>query len=217
MSSESNYAYSLKYNTHFIVKNVCTDRNKTINIFRYPINFGDTRDLLQIPGVTEEDIRASLLKGTLRHKFLCGDIELISSNIDLLQFSDKQRAFLSSFGFTEGIDIGVDELGADTVQFIENQGSGKLLYRWVQEVQLIGVKDGTNRTFKTPDKFIYGIFITGDQFHINIKVDGKNYYEGVDYNLSESGGPGTGYDTVYFKPFAPKPRNLLFATYAVAV
>src|ERR1700681_4814133 len=100
MSSESNFAYSLKYNTHFIVKNTCTDHNKTISVFNYPINFGDTRDLLQIPGVQEADIRASLLKGVLRHKLLNGDIRLVSSNIDLLQFSDKQRAFLYQFGFS---------------------------------------------------------------------------------------------------------------------
>ena len=242
MSSESNFAYSLKYNTHFIVKNITgytdaeilaeedlviplMDRSprKMVRIFNYPINPGDTRDLLQIPGVQEEDIRSSLLKGVLRHKFLCGDIALVSSNIDLLQFSDKQRAFLFNFGFTEGLVIGLDELGDssygpdnDTIGFIETQGGGKLLYKWVQEVQLIGVKNSSNRTFHTPDKFIYGIFITGDQFHINIKVDGKNLYEGIDYTLSESGGTGTGYDTIYFKTYAPKPRNLLFATYAVA-
>ena len=128
MSSESNYAYSLKYNTHFIVRNITGTSSsslhlegdnskippsyrsnsffispkKTISIFNYPINAGQTRDLLQIPGVQEEDIRSSLLKGVLRHKFLCGDIELVSSNIDLLQFSDKQRAFLYKFGFYEG-------------------------------------------------------------------------------------------------------------------
>src|SRR5271165_3139934 len=111
MSSESNFAYSLKYNTHFIVKNITgtadsmlhlerdnpaipppyrtapfrVSPEKTIMIFNYPINAGGTRDLLKIPGVQEEDIRSSLLKGELRHKFLCGDIELVSSNIDLLQ------------------------------------------------------------------------------------------------------------------------------------
>lgn len=103
MSSESDFAYSLKYNTHFIVQNTCSDRNKTIKIFNYPINYGDTRDLLQIPGIEESDIRASLLKGVLRHKLLNGDIALVSSNIDLLQFSTKQRVFLQSFGFNEGV------------------------------------------------------------------------------------------------------------------
>jgi hypothetical protein len=124
MSSESNFAYSLKYNTHFIVRNTCTDRRKTISIFNYPINFGDTRDLLQIPGVQEEDIRSSLLKGVLRHKLLNGDIQLVSSNIDLLQFSDKQRAFLLGFGFTEGVQIGYDELDGYVQGLIASGGGG---------------------------------------------------------------------------------------------
>src|SRR5579885_2763218 len=148
MSSESNFAYSLKYNTHFIVKNITGETNaqilsefgvdytgverspkKTVSIFNYPINAGETRDLLQIPGVQEEDIRSSLLKGVLRHKFLCGDIGLVASNIDLLQFSDKQRDFLKKYGFMEGVDVGVDELGQDTVNFILASGSGAL-YTW---------------------------------------------------------------------------------------
>lgn len=142
MSSESNFAYSLKYNTHFIVKNITgyTDAQilaeeglvipfeirssrKVINIFLYPINPGDTRDLLQIPGVQEEDIRSSLLKGVLRHKFLNGDIALVSSNIDLLQFSDKQRAFLKKFGFGEGVEIGYDELDGYVQSLLNGGGS----------------------------------------------------------------------------------------------
>jgi hypothetical protein len=123
MSSESNFAYSLKYNTHFIVRNTCTDRRKTISIFNYPINFGETRDLLQIPGVEESNIRASLLKGVLRHKFLNGDIQLVSSNIDLLQFSDKQRAWLYAHGFTEGVAIGYDELDGYVQSIIGGGGS----------------------------------------------------------------------------------------------
>jgi hypothetical protein len=124
MSSESNFAYSLKYNTHFIVRNTCTDRKKTISVFNYPINFGETRDLLQIPGVEESNIRASLLKGVLRHKLLNGDITLVSSNIDLLQFSDKQRAWLYSHGFTEGVAIGYDELDGYVQSIIGTGGGG---------------------------------------------------------------------------------------------
>lgn len=124
MSSESDFAYSLKYNTHFIIRNTCTDHNKTIKVFHYPILFGQTRDILQIPGIQEADIRASLLKGEIRHKFLCGDIQLVSSNIDLLQFSDKQRAFLTSFGFSEGISIGFDELDGYVQGLITSGGGG---------------------------------------------------------------------------------------------
>lgn len=129
MSSESNFAYAPKYNTHFIVKNTTgssgnSPYQKTIFIFNYPINWSETRDLLAIPGIEEADIRASLLKGVLRHKLLCGDIQLVSSNIDLLQFSDKQRTFLQSFGFTEGVTVGYDELDGYVQSLIASGGGG---------------------------------------------------------------------------------------------
>lgn len=129
MSSESNFAYSLKYNTHFIVRNTTggtasSPYKKTISIFNYPINVGETRDLLQIPGVEESNIRASLLKGVLRHKLLNTDIALVSSNIDLLQFSDKQRAWLYAHGFSEGVAIGWDELDGYVQGQIGSGGGG---------------------------------------------------------------------------------------------
>ncbi len=129
MSSESQFAYSLKYNTHFVVKNTSggnpnSPYKKTVKIFNYPILWNDTRDILQIPGIQEADIRASLLKGEIRHKFLCGDIELVSSNIDLLQFSGKQRKFLQQFGFTEGVSVGFDELDGYVQSIIGGGGSG---------------------------------------------------------------------------------------------
>jgi hypothetical protein len=234
MSSESTFAYSLKYNTHFVVKNITgyTDAQilaefnvtyddnvrspkKTVSIFNYPINAGETRDLLQIPGVQEADIRAALLKGVLRHKFLCGDIGLVSSNIDLLQFSDKQRAFLHKFGFIEGVDVGVDELGQDTVNFIIAAGSGAL-YTWREKIPLIGLRNGTNRTFFTPEKFINGSYF-GNVFHITIEHNGKELYENIDYTISESSGPGTGYDTLNFISLTPNAHSLLYATFAVKV
>jgi hypothetical protein len=52
----------------FIVRNI-SPQVKTINIFNYPINYGYTRDLLEIPGVSEGDIKSALMKGQIRHKF----------------------------------------------------------------------------------------------------------------------------------------------------
>ena len=234
MSSESNYAYAQKYNTRFIVKNITNETNaqilsefgvdytgierspkKTISIFNYPINAGETRDLLGIPGVQEADIRASLLKGVLRHKFMCGDIGLIESDIDLLQFSDEQRDWLHKYGFTEGVTIGVDELGQDTVNFIIAAGSGAL-YNWREKIPLIGLRNGTNRTFYTPEKFINGAYF-GNVFHITIEHNGKELYENIDYTIAESGGPGTGYDTLNLISLTPNAHSLLYATFAVKV
>jgi len=98
------FAPFLKINGCFIVMNV-SPQVKTISIFKYPINYQRTRDLLQIPGVAEADIRASLLKGELQHKIRAKDIIVICSDIDLLQFNDAQKAFLQGAGITEGLEV----------------------------------------------------------------------------------------------------------------
>lgn len=236
MTSESDFAYSLKYNTHFIIKNITgyTDAEilaeenlvippcvrsgkKVLNVFNYPINPGGTRDLLQIPGVQEADIRAALLKGVLRHKFLCGDIALVSSNIDLLQFSDKQRAFLYKYGFFEGVAIGDDEIDDTGIAYIQSKvTAGSIGYFWREKIPLIGMKNGLNRTFYTPDKFINGSYLS-NIFHITIEHNGKELYENIDYSIGESGGPGTGYDTINIFSLTPNSHSLLYATYAIKV
>jgi hypothetical protein len=106
----------------FIVRNI-SPQVKTINIFNYPINYGYTRDLLEIPGVSEGDIKSALMKGQIRHKFLVGDIELVFSNIDLLQFNDCGIQYLEGFGFTTGVLVGYDQLDG-YVQNLINQGGG---------------------------------------------------------------------------------------------
>jgi len=248
MSSESEFGYSLKYNTHFIVRNITgtpasmlhlqgdnpaipepyrsaihyLSPKKAVSIFNYPINPGQTRDLLQIPGIQESDIRASLLKGVIRHKLLCGDIELVSSNIDLLQASPEQRDWLHSFGFDDGVMVKCDQLHEDVFTCIDGYitanhpgGGGTLYYLWRQEIPLIGLRNGINRTFFTPDKFLNGLTLAGDRFHIQIKHNGKDLYEGIDYTISESSGPGTGYDTINMISLTPVGHSLLFATYAI--
>jgi hypothetical protein len=247
MSSESEFGYSLKYSTHFIVKNITgtpastlhlvgdnpaipppyrkapfyVSPKKTISIFHYPINAGQTRDLMQIPGVQEGDIRSSLLKGEIRHKFLCGDIELVYSDINLLQFSDEQRAWLYSFGFTEGVAIGCDEIGDDAMACIDgyitsHHPPGSLNYAWREKIPLIGLKNGINRTFFTPDKFINGLYF-GNLFHLTIEHNGKELYENIDYTIGESAGPGTGYDMINLISFSPISASLLYATYVVKI
>jgi hypothetical protein len=187
----------------FIVRNITSDRQKTIKIFQYPIPFNKTRDLLEIPGVGEADIRASLLKGELQHKILCKDITVECSDIDLLQFNDDQKKFLEDAGIMKGLEV--------------TAVVTTLPYSWREEIALIGLRNGTNRTFYTPDKFLNGNFTTGDKFHIHIKHNGKDLYESIDYTIGESGGPGTGYDTINFISLTPTAHSLLFATYAVKV
>jgi hypothetical protein len=59
------------------------------------------------------------------------------------------------------------------------------------DVPLIGVKDGTQDTFTTPSKF----YQTAN-LKITVIWNGRRLRAGVDFNALESGGAGTGYDTV---------------------
>lgn len=61
------FADGLKTNTSFIVKNISSSR-KTIKIFNLKIAYNQECDLLALPGVSEEDIRVSLLRGQLKKK-----------------------------------------------------------------------------------------------------------------------------------------------------
>lgn len=105
----------------FIVKNI-SPQKKTINIFNYPINLGQTRDLLKIPGVSESDIKSSLMKGQIRHKFKVGDIQLVFSNIGLLQFNDCGIQYLQEYGFTTGVSVGYNQLDSYVQNIIDSGG-----------------------------------------------------------------------------------------------
>jgi hypothetical protein len=117
------FAPYYKINGCFIVLNV-SPQIKTITIFQYPINYHCSRDLLKIPGVAEQDIRASLLKGELQHKILAKDIIVTCSDIDLLQFNGNQKAFLQGAGIVNGLDVDFGELAPDVVDAIGGGGGG---------------------------------------------------------------------------------------------
>lgn len=169
----------------FVVRNI-SPQNKTINIFQYPINEGCTRDILKIPGVAEQDIRASLLKGELRHKIRSGDIVVICSDIDLLQFNDAQKTFLQSAGIVNGLQIGSDQMA-----ILEQL-----------DIELIGTVDGANTIFTIPS----GVWIQEDLYKIIVYRNGVKQVLGDDYFISESGGTGTGFDTVIMSE-PPVVRN----------
>lgn len=81
---------------NFTVRNLSPYRR--IRIFNYPINPGQTRDLLAIPEISEADIRHSLIKGELANFIRMRVISVVSSSIDLLQFDTSQTSFLANAG-----------------------------------------------------------------------------------------------------------------------
>lgn len=82
-----------------------------------------------------------------------------------------------------------------------------------QQIELIGTKNSINRIFTTVDKFINGLY-GNNVFKISIKHNGRDLVEGIDYMVAESGGVGTGYDTVILN-FVPKARSVLVADYVL--
>lgn len=161
----------------FIVKNIAAS-HKTVNIFLYPIPFGKSRNLLDIPGVSESDIRASLLKGELLRKIRAQEIIIENSDIDLLQFNDDQKLFLQNAGVVNGLTP------------VGGSGTGGFD---IQDAALIGIQNGINTTFTTATKFKHI-----DNFKEVIFTNGLRNHIPEDYYVAESGGPGTGYDTIVF-------------------
>jgi len=169
----------------FRVKNI-DPQERTLFIFNYPINYGCTRDLLAIPGVSEGDIRSALLKGQIGHKIKYGEITVLCSDIDLLQFNTTQLAFLQAAGIVNGLQIGPGQLTA-----IEQL-----------DIQLVGVVDGVNTMFTIPT----GTWIQEAPYKIIVYRNGVKQRMADDYFISESGGPGTGFTTITFTvPPSPTP------------
>lgn len=193
--------YKNKYE-NFTIKNVCPDKRKTIFLWGVPVNFGNTRNLLTIPGISPENIKSSLQQGLLRHKLLAGDIVIVSSDIELILFNLEQKHFFQEGGVEQGLDAGSGS-GPSTPQYL-----------WREEKDLIGARDSSNRTFYTTEKFLNGAFTTGDQFHISIQHNGKLLYENTDYSIGESV-PGLGYDMITFISIVPNINSILKCNYAV--
>ena len=187
--------------TKFVVKNIAPN-NKTVRVFNTPIRNRDTYDLLSVPDISEADIRHSLLKGELLTKFKYQELFVVESDIDLLQFNDSHKSFLQSIGITKGLEV-------------TGSGSSRTFLHKVGVV-LLGVKNQSNRIFTTPDVFL-NENVGGDLLTISIFHDGNRLVENEEYVLQESGGVGTGYDTVIITTFKPKPKSTLIANYFINI
>ena len=180
--------------------------NKRIRLFKYPIVNGGVRDLMAIPYVSEADIRHSLLKGELYIKIICKEAIVVDSNINLITFDECHKQFLMDAGITEGLEaIGDGYTSVDT----------DVPYLWKQGVALVGATNGANKTFMTPgDTFLNGTF-EDNEFTIEVFHNGRRLIKNLDFIAQESGGVGTGYDTITMISFVPSPRSRIVANYVV--
>lgn len=128
----------------FVVRNIGISPKKTIRIFQYPIQYGDERDLLKIPGVGESDIRASLLKGELNHKIRASEIIITCSDIDLLQFNNGQKLFLQNVGIINGLEVGSGQITSELNNRID--GGGEVVGTYVTAELSLQSSDALVRT-----------------------------------------------------------------------
>ena len=201
VNDDFNYNYRSPYdipiNGCFVVLYVISNSNKTIRIFDYPIPVGQARDLLKIPSVSESDIRNSLLKGARRNKILAGEIKVICSDIDLLQFNDTHKAFLQSSGVVNGLEVDIE------------QG----FYIRKLDIMLNGSVDDVNTVFTVPE--IY--FINDTDHPILVYKNGIKQRIFDDFTVSESV-PGAGYDTITMTvppQTTPTPVDIMTADYYI--
>lgn len=120
--------------TKFVVRNTAPG-NKRVRIFQYPIINGQSRDLLAIPGISEADIRHSLLKGDLMIKLKAGELIIEDTDIDLLQFNDDHKAFLTAHGVNAGLEV-------LTVDPVPDDGSNLTSTQHKMLRQLVHLADG---------------------------------------------------------------------------
>jgi len=193
--------FSEQVNTIFIVKNITigTKQEKTVRLFQYPIPPGQSRNLMSIPSVSEADLRHALLKGDIMLKLRNREIEIVDSNIDLLQFDSQQKAFLQSVGVVNGLSVGSSQLD--------------VLHK--EDIVLIGIVDDINTIYTVlpGDKFIQN-----STYKIIVYKNGVKLLLSNDYFIAESGGPETGYDTIILvvpPTTVPAPIDVITADYYV--
>ena len=112
--------------------------------------------------------------------------------------------------FSEGI-LSLRELSASSGSVVVRVG-----------IALTGPKDGANRIFRTsPEYFVHDVDGLGKT--IELWHNGRRLVQTAvanpslgDYTVEESGGVGTGFDTVNLLTFAPVGRSSLVANYQKA-
>lgn len=124
---------------------------------------------------------------------------------------DLQRAFLSQvrrllWGTDGGPHRWYEDFASAGVLSLA-QVSATLAAR-VVGVPPVGAINGSNVTYTTPHKFVHQV--GGDT--IRVYFNGLRMYPGEDYTLSESGGVGTGYDTITLA-YAPRNGDHLLVDY----
>lgn len=140
---------------------------------------------------------------------------------------DYQRFFLSRlrqviYGNSPGPHHWYEDFLGEGILSLKDLSAASGAAKVRTGVALVGPKDGANRVFRTtPDKFVHDPTGTGKT--IEVWHNGRRLIwtptadpSQSDYMVSESGGVGTGFDTITLLTFAPGGRSALVADYQLA-
>lgn len=155
-----------------------------------------------------------------------GDIDAyIDASVDTSTTQPNHLGILTNILIDDADRVGYDDtlvaplLGANTVQ--EAIDALKVSSTGLRAVgiELIGIKDGDNRDFQTPDNFVH--VVGGDT--ITVRHNGRVLKQSPvpnpvfgEYYVYESGGAGTGYNAVHFLSFIPNNKSNLLSSYTIA-
>lgn len=112
----SEYGSESSSKIKFIIKN---NSKLKIRVFLYPLVPGQIRDLMQIPGIAEADIRDSLLKGQLKSLLNIGFISVVYSDVNLVQLNLNQKDFLENSSISTAANIGNSAYSTQTTWNID--------------------------------------------------------------------------------------------------
>lgn len=87
------FADGINNASNFTVQNIS---NKTVRVMGINISPGNSYNLMNLEGVTETDIKVSLLKGVLKRKLSNNEITITSSDLDLTTKNYTQGNFLTT-------------------------------------------------------------------------------------------------------------------------
>lgn len=90
-------AFGTSSTVTFVLKNN-SSIGRSIKVFNTKVNPGGQIDVMDIPGVTEEDIRTAVLKGSLKSLLAGGSLVVLASTVNFNTSDPLQSGFLSSIG-----------------------------------------------------------------------------------------------------------------------
>ncbi|NJO18666.1 MAG: hypothetical protein HC877_23950, partial [Thioploca sp.] len=185
--------FQKRFKVEFVVKNIS---KKQLKIFGYPVLPGGELDLMNIPYVSEADIKHAILKGELKVKLDANEIEINASNIDLNSYDQDFIDYLTN---DLGITVGVTDNGGSGDGYIAVQDEGVEILSQARTLNFVGadvVVDSNGN--------IANIFIPPPNFvsHWNTS-DGSNGNQSVSESISRiitristpAGGEGNPFST----------------------